>query len=116
MSVRVRPADDATVLEVAGEVDIASCAALREALSQAAARPPHRVVVDLRPVTFMDSAGIGILVAAHKRLRAHSGRLVLVDVDGPVQRVLHLTGLLRVLTLTDDLDAALTQVAASSGT
>jgi len=68
----------------------------------------HRyLVLDLSAVDRIDSTGLGVLVGARKRLRAGNGQLRLAAASGNVARVLHATGLDRVLPLYPDVASAL---------
>ncbi len=58
------------LLEVHGEVDLATSPMLREHLRDLLEDPPRAVVVDLADVPFLDSTGLGVLVAAYKRAAA----------------------------------------------
>ena len=85
------------VLRPCGEVDIAVATRLRpEWLALADAGRPV-IVVDLCEVTFMDVAGVSLLVALRNRQLAHGGRVHLRRVPAQVTRVLQLTGLTGVL-------------------
>jgi anti-sigma B factor antagonist len=88
----------ATVLRVGGEVDVASAAELRDCLHQVIQARPGRLVVDLGQVGFIDSVGLGVLVAAHRRLRSlgEGSVMQVVCADGLTQRILRVTGLDRV--------------------
>ncbi len=99
--VDVRDGDDAVVLDVSGELDLASSPALEQALESASVKETPLVIVDLRRLEFMDSTGLSVLVRAHQRA-AESGRRFAV-VRGPqqVQRLLTLTGVADRLTLAD---------------
>ncbi|MGC1210849.1 MAG: STAS domain-containing protein [Micromonospora sp.] len=88
--------DDLVVdVRAVGEVDIATVGSFRAALWAAPARPVLRV--DLSGVRLLSAAGVRALVAAHLRVRARGGELVLVDPDPVVARVLRATGLHRVV-------------------
>ena len=52
----------------------------------------------------MDSTGVRVIVAAHHAAEEHGGSLALVrtEPDGPVARVLEISGLDAVLKLVDD--------------
>ena len=52
-----------------------------------------RVIVDLTGVTFIDSAGLGVLVREAKRLSALGGTCVLVADDPRILRIFEITGL-----------------------
>jgi anti-sigma B factor antagonist len=95
----VERGDDRVVLAVAGELDIGTAERLRLAVGQHV-RPGLHVTLDLAQVTFCDSTGLAALVGLYKRLTATDGRLVL---HAPIPRVLNLltvTGLNRVITVT----------------
>ncbi len=65
------------------------------------------LVLDLTAVNQIDSAGLGVLVGALKRLRARDGQLRLAAATGQVARVLHATGLDKVLPVYPDVASAL---------
>ena len=65
------------------------------------------LIVDLGPVRFIDSSGLGALISALKVLRAHDGDLVLANVPEPVQAVLEITRLLRVFEIYSTAEDAL---------
>jgi anti-sigma B factor antagonist len=86
-------AADATCLHVSGDVDMASSAALRNAIRTALTAPGvKRVLVDLSKVTFLDSTGINTLVQAHERAGDQDIRLQVVNPSRTALRVLDLTG------------------------
>jgi len=81
------------VLEVQGEVDLYTSPQLREAIVRLTEEEENRIVVDLYNVSFMDSSGLGVLVAGLKRARERGGELALVFGEGSVQKVFGITGL-----------------------
>ncbi|MCW2840149.1 MAG: anti-anti-sigma factor [Aeromicrobium sp.] len=87
--------DDATVLSIAGEIDMASADALRD---QVAALDVAEgiLVLDLAGVGFVDSSGLGALLGVKKQQEAAGGRLVLTRVSPAVARLLEITKLDRV--------------------
>ncbi len=95
-----------TVLEVCGEVDVATAPRLREQLLTLVNQERHHIVVDLTPVDFIDSTGLGVLIGALKRVRMHGGDLQLVCPDPRVGKVFQITGLDKVFRMHDSLDVA----------
>ena len=85
-----------TILDVGGEVDLSTAPALREQLESLIAGGARDLVVNLEQVGFMDSSGLGVLVAVQKRLAEAGGRMALVCREGPTLKVLAITGLDRV--------------------
>jgi anti-sigma B factor antagonist len=97
-SVRSVPAVEQTVVEVQGEVDIDTAPRMRRALVDAADRGVP-VLVDLGAVTFMDSAGFGVLVAAQRDVAAAGTTMRLRGVSGRIRQLLALLGLDAVFTV-----------------
>ena len=91
--VEVRELEDATVLAVSGELDLVSSPELEEALARVDGSEPALVILDLREVEFMDSAGLSVLVKAHQRAQSAGRRFGLVNGTPQVRRLLSLTGM-----------------------
>jgi len=102
-----RPESGVVVLRARGDVDAYTAPGLRAQLHEATAGEAGLVVVDLAEITFIDSAGLGALVGAHRRMRETGGRLRIVRPPPLVARAFELTGLDEVLDLRDDREQAL---------
>ena len=74
-----------------GDLDIAATPLLTSRLT--GCDPERDLVVDVARVTFIDSAGLRELIAAHRRHTAHGSRIVLVGADPKVRRLMTITGL-----------------------
>lgn len=108
MGVEVTTVGNHDVVTVSGEVDIASAPVLRETLLSVLAEGPHQLVIDLDQVTFLDSTGIGVLVAAFRRATEAGGSMGVVCHSKRSLRVLEITGLTKVFTFHDSVATALT--------
>jgi anti-sigma B factor antagonist len=97
---------DATVIALAGELDISSAGRVEQELARAEARQPSVVVLDLSGLAFMDSTGLRIVVGADARARERGGRLTVVRGPEPVHRVFRITRLDERLTMADSADEA----------
>jgi anti-sigma B factor antagonist len=93
-----------TVVEVTGDLDMASAPALRQLVLQQLARGDRRIAVDLTAADFVDSSGLGVLVAALKRVRTHDGEFVVVCPEPRLRRVFELTELVSVFGLRSSAD------------
>ena len=98
---------DCAVLRVRGEIDICTAPELREHVIKLVADGVRHITADLRAVDFLDSTGLGALVASFKRLRDQDGSLTLVTAADRVLTILRLTGLNRVFTLHPSVPEAL---------
>jgi anti-sigma B factor antagonist len=107
LDLRVRHEHDKTVVEVGGELDVHVVGQLRECVRELIDDGRHHLVIDLRDVDFIDSSGLGALVAARKGAQAGGGSIRLVCTDGPVLKLLRVTALTQVFPITPTLDEAL---------
>ena len=97
---------DACIVRLAGELDLYNAHAVREALVQACADGPERVIVDLSEVEFIDSTALGVLIEARTKLE--NRRAFLLAAPGlETRRALEISGLDRHFTVHDSLDDAL---------
>ena len=96
---------DGVHVELSGELDLATAPKLEDELRHVEERGPGLIVLDLRPLSFMDSSGLRSLLAADARAREAGRRLVLVRGDERVQRVLRITRLDERFDIVDDVDA-----------
>src|SRR5436305_4899168 len=99
---------DWQVLTVKGEVDVTTTPRVRAQLISLLSEGTPHLIVDLEGVDFLDSSGLGALVAGLKLARSRSGELRIVcDQQRSVRKVLEVTGLERVLERFDSVaDAA----------
>jgi anti-sigma B factor antagonist len=113
LSVAVELLRGVPVVRVAGELDVYTSPRLRATLEERVGDGPDGVVVDLTGLRFMDSSGLGVLIGAKKRVR-EPARFAVVANEGPVMRLLSITGLIEVLSVFDSLDTALQAVSSQS--
>lgn len=101
---------DVPVLALRGDLDVVSAPAVRQLLGDAA-DDAGRVVVDLRNVDFIDSMGLGALIAARRRTDA--GIAVLIEDDtSTVEKLLRTTRLDRMFPIARTVDACVDELAA----
>ena len=95
-----RPGDIRVSLD--GELDLANAYAFDRRMLDIEARQVQLIIVDLRGLTMLDSAGLARLVSAQRRARRGGWRLVLVRGGKIIQRVLQTTRLDELLEMTSD--------------
>jgi anti-sigma B factor antagonist len=83
---------DGVRLAVVGELDVATAPALADSVA-VALDADRRVVLDLGRLTFIDAAGLGALVAAHRYAADRGAVLELVAVPARARRLFAITGL-----------------------
>jgi anti-sigma B factor antagonist len=89
---RIASSGTTATVRVAGDVDMASAPRLRALLEELVGSGVGRIVLDCRELSFLDSSGIGVLVAARARM-GDDGELVLQSPPRHVRKVLDITGM-----------------------
>jgi anti-sigma B factor antagonist len=103
LDLKERQAGDVTILDLSGEVRIGdSSVALRDSIRNLADQGKNKVLLNLGSVKYIDSTGIGELIANYTTLRRNGGQLKLLNLTGRVQDLLVITKLLTVFDSFDN--------------
>jgi anti-sigma B factor antagonist len=81
------------VVEVSGEVDIATASLLAKALGDASRPGQEDVIVDARELTYIDSACLGTLLATRRKLVSEGRRMAIVGCHGVFYKLIKLSHL-----------------------
>jgi len=97
------------IVRLDGELDLHSAAAFREAVTAAFQERPRlkNLVLLMHDVTFIDSSGVGAILGRLKEVSARGGRLAVVGLQLPVQRVFAMSGVLKLISVHDSEGQAL---------
>ncbi|HEY7015957.1 MAG TPA: STAS domain-containing protein [Streptosporangiaceae bacterium] len=101
------------VVTTPDEIDITNALGLRTALLDAAAHGRGPVVVDMSGTRFCDSAGLHVLIRAHKQAQAEGDGVLVVISATAVLRIFAISGLDRVIPNFSTLDEALAEASAT---
>lgn len=94
---------------LSGELDLASAAGLTAELAALVPNTALGVVLDLSDLTYLDSAGVGVIFSLSRQLRARQQSLGIVVAEGArIRRVLAVAGVATTAEVYSDLDSALT--------
>jgi anti-anti-sigma factor len=99
--VEVSTDDGIGTVRAAGEIDLSAAERLEGALRDVE-RGSQVIVLDLRDVTFIDSTGLRTITSADARARHGGYEFKIVRGSEQVQKLLHLTGMDKILPLVDD--------------
>jgi anti-sigma B factor antagonist len=99
MDISYRDNGEYKIIEVSGEVDLYNVSELKKALFAITDGKHANVVVDMENINYMDSSGIGALVAGQKKMRAHSGKFGLLNIHEDVLNILKLATLDKFFTI-----------------
>ncbi|MFF4054941.1 STAS domain-containing protein [Streptomyces sp. NPDC001668] len=89
----VHTVDGTTFVTLHGEIDLLAATPLAAHLDALTSGPGPDLVLDLRPVSFIDCAGLAVLCRVRSRARARHGRLRLLTGSGRFLRILRAAGL-----------------------
>ncbi len=96
------------LITVKGRVDSVEAARLAKALEFASRRGKHKIVVDMREVEYMSSAGFRALGDAQRNSRRHQrGEVVLAQVPDTIREALEIVGFTEYFHIEDSVPAAL---------
>lgn len=99
MEIEFKDIGEHKVISISGEVDLYNVSELKKALFSVTDGSYSSVVVDLKDVNYMDSSGIGALVAGQKKMRAHNGKFALINIHDDVLNILKLATLDKFFTI-----------------
>ncbi|MDY6935480.1 MAG: STAS domain-containing protein [Spirochaetota bacterium] len=106
MEIEFKDIGEHKLIEVNGEVDLYNVSEFKKALFSITDGRFPSVIVDMKNVNYMDSSGIGALVAGQKKMRAHNGNFALMNIHDDVLNILRLATLdrfFRIYESEDDL-------------
>jgi anti-sigma B factor antagonist len=103
LDVKERQAGDVTILDLRGEVRIGEGSiALRDAIRNLAESGKTKLLLNLAGVSYIDSSGIGELIANYTTVSRQGGQLKLLKLTDRVQNLLVITKLLTVFDAYED--------------
>jgi anti-anti-sigma factor len=92
---------DLHTLELEGELDVATAPDVEQELKRVEATNAEAIILDLSDLTFIDSTGIRLVLAADRRSRADSNRLTLLRGTAAVRRAFEISGVAPLLSFAD---------------
>ena len=95
------------VAELEGEIDLSTAAVFKETVYKVIEAGKIDVVIDLTGLEFMDSTGLGVLVAALKKTSTEGGSIRLICDKRSILKVFNITGLDKVFSIYDNLQRCL---------
>jgi anti-sigma B factor antagonist len=115
MTLQERRVGDVTILDLAGRLVLEDGdALLRTRINQLAAEGRLRIIVNLKDVTYVDSCGVGVLIAKYVSLRRKGGDVKLLHLTPRSHRLMEISKLLSVFETFDAEDRAVASFAAPS--
>ena len=98
------PKDKVLTLKITEEIDEHTTEKMRRKIDNEITRfLPRKVVFDFSNVTFMDSAGIGMLLGRYKVIKMLGGCLEIININKQIKKLFEMSGILKIIPVTDNL-------------
>ncbi len=94
------------LVKIEGEVDVYTSIDLKKELTKLVEADEKNIIIDLENVNYMDSSGLGVLVALLKELKKIGGELKLISLPVSVKKIFDLTRLTKFFNIYNNLDEA----------
>ncbi len=102
MNVRYNTLDKLLVLELTEEIDHHSTEKIRRRADYEIQRHmPRKTIFDFSGVTFMDSAGIGMVIGRYKVISMLGGKIAMINVKPNVKKIFEMSGILKIIPIED---------------
>jgi anti-anti-sigma factor len=96
-----------TVVELSGHLNLGNnLVSIEGLLKRLIAEGSRKLVIDLTELTYIDSAGVGMLVSANGQMDAVGGRLILAGSHGSPAKILDMVHMNKIVRLEPDADSA----------
>ena len=97
MNTRYIPEDKLLILEVTEEIDHHEAEKIRRKADNEITRyMPRKVIFDFNNVSFMDSAGIGMVLGRYKMVKMLGGSLEMENVSTPLRKIFEMSGVSKI--------------------
>ena len=98
--------NDIDVLKLEGRIDAANAKDIKEKVGSLSKENRVKLVIDLGAVDFIDSSGLGSLVASFRSVNKLGGDIKIASLQDPIRSIFELTRLHRVFDIYDDSQSA----------
>ncbi|MEX2222755.1 MAG: anti-sigma factor antagonist [Candidatus Rokuibacteriota bacterium] len=98
MDIEVTRSADITVVAPQGDLDMGAADTMKRTLTELVDKGGRKLLVDLGLVSYIDSSGLGALVASMKHARAAGGDLRLCALQDDVRAIFEMTRLIKAMT------------------
>lgn len=95
------------LVKIEGEVDVYTSIDLKKEMTKLVESDQKRIIIDLESVNYMDSSGLGVLVALLKELKKVGGELKLISLPVSVKKIFDLTRLTKFFNIYNNLEDAM---------
>lgn len=110
MEIKTELKKEIFVISLSGEIDIYNSKEVKDLVEAKLQEGVYNYIIDLDDVSYIDSSGIGSLIACRTSIVNRKGSLHLVNIKGSVKRVFDLTKLNKYFTISSSEEEALARI------
>ncbi len=100
--------DGILIFKLIGELRISTSEQTKEKInSTIEEKQPHRVILDLSELTFLDSAGLAAFISGYKLLAIHGKKLAISDLRGQPKTIFEISNMQKIIPVFRNLEDAL---------
>ena len=115
MTTNIRQVAGVTIVDIGGRIALGEeSAALRQLVCDLLEKGHRRILFNLAEVNYIDSTGLGTLIASFTSVRREQGELKLLSLTNKVREVMQIAKLYTVFDITNDEQEAIKSFGASS--
>ncbi|HEY3325479.1 MAG TPA: anti-sigma factor antagonist [Planctomycetota bacterium] len=103
-------ARSATYIRLVGDLDAHTFEILQETLTETFEGRGFRVILDMTDVSYMSSAGAGVLIGALSEIEQNDGKFVIVGLRPSVEQIFKTLGIFDVFTVVKTRELAMTML------
>ena len=105
MNCKYVQADKLLWLQITEEIDHHTTEEIRRKADYEITRyMPRKVIFDFNQVTFMDSAGIGMLIGRYKVAKMLGSNIEMINVKPSIKKIFEMSGVLRIIPISNEVD------------
>lgn len=95
--------DKLLIFEMTEEIDHHTTEKIRRKMDHEITRyMPRKIVFNFNQVTFMDSAGIGMLIGRYKMVKMLGGGAELTNVSTSIKKIFEMSGVLKIIPIREE--------------
>ncbi len=100
MNIYYEKKDKQLIVEISEEIDHHIVEKLRRKVDDGITRyMPRKTIFDFSRVSFMDSAGIGMIIGRYKMMKLIGGSLEIINASSTVKRILEMSGINKIIQI-----------------
>ncbi len=102
MKISYQKEDKQLLVEITEEIDHHVAEKIRRKVDDEITRyMPRKTIFDFSRVSFMDSAGIGMIIGRYKMMKLIGGEMEIVNISPNVKRILEMSGISKIISMKE---------------